>query len=73
MTDVYIYIIYTNTWHQVAIAQFKNIILPPALSHLQAYLNHMCDLDIFQQSSYPPDIITWGWGNARAAAAAANS
>lgn len=61
----------THTHTQVAIAQFKNVIMPPSLGHLQAYLNRMLDLDIFQQSSYPPDVITWGWGNARAAAAAA--
>lgn len=60
----------TTTHFKVAIANFKNVIMPPALGNLQAYMNRMLDLDIFQQSSYPPDVITWGWGNARAAAAA---
>ena len=57
----------------MAIANFKNVIIPPALSHLMAYMNRMLDSPIFQDSSYPPDVITWGWGNARAAAAAASS
>lgn len=50
---------------KVAVAQFKNVIVPPSLKALAAYMRHMSDLSIFQESSYPPDIITWGWGNAR--------
>lgn len=50
---------------KVGVAHFKNVIIPPDLDALAAYMRNMFDMEIFQESSYPPDIITWGWGNAR--------
>lgn len=50
---------------KVGVAQFKNVIIPPGLNALAAYMRHVFDMEIFQESTYPPDIITWGWGNAR--------
>lgn len=50
---------------KVGVAHFKNVIIPPSLTALAAYMQHIFDMDIFQESSYPPDVITWGWGNAR--------
>ena len=50
---------------QVALAHFKNIIIPPSLKALNAYIRTMMDMEVFQASSYPPDIIIWGWNNAR--------
>jgi hypothetical protein len=49
----------------VGLAQFKNVIIPPAYGALSKYMQAMFDLDIFQQSSYPPDVVVWGWTNAR--------
>lgn len=50
---------------QVAVAHFKNVIIPPSLDALADYMKVMFSLDIFRDSAYPPDVIIWGWNNAR--------
>jgi hypothetical protein len=50
---------------QVGLAHFKNTLVPPGLTALGAYMRAMFEREEFKASSYPPDIVVWGWNGAR--------
>lgn len=49
----------------MGVAHFKNVIVPPDLDHVYNYMKVMFNSPVFIDSSYPPDVIIWGWNGAR--------
>lgn len=47
------------------LAQFKNTIISPDFAALHKYMDTMYSHEAFVKSTYPPDVIVWGWNNAR--------
>ncbi|CAM9592732.1 unnamed protein product [Ectocarpus sp. 6 AP-2014] len=47
------------------LAQFKNTVISPDLASLHKYMDAIYSHEAFTKSSYPPDVIVWGWNNAR--------
>mmetsp|Transcript_10893 Transcript_10893/g.16251 ORF Transcript_10893/g.16251 Transcript_10893/m.16251 type:complete len:327 (-) Transcript_10893:52-1032(-) len=54
---------------KTALAQFKNTIVPQEMVRLNAYMERVFNHPAFIASSYPPDVIVWGWNNARGTSA----
>ncbi|CAM9665275.1 unnamed protein product, partial [Discosporangium mesarthrocarpum] len=48
-----------------ALAHFKNTIIPPEMESLHKYMDMIYSSEVFKKSSYPPDVLVWGWNNAR--------
>mmetsp|Transcript_23255 Transcript_23255/g.33803 ORF Transcript_23255/g.33803 Transcript_23255/m.33803 type:complete len:305 (-) Transcript_23255:250-1164(-) len=53
---------------QVTIAEFKNKELPSQLGHLDSYIKRFSEMEAYQKSLYPADVVIWGWNNARGTA-----
>lgn len=52
---------------QIGVASFKDNAIDLALQFpaVAAYMDHVFHRPSFQNTVYPPDVVTWGWGNAR--------
>ncbi|CAM9944167.1 unnamed protein product [Phaeothamnion confervicola] len=50
---------------KTGLAHFKNRVISPELESLHKYMDAIFSTEAFKQSSYPPDVIVWGWNNAR--------
>ncbi|KAG5188654.1 GSH-dependent dehydroascorbate reductase, monomeric enzymes catalyzing the reduction of DHA into asc [Tribonema minus] len=54
---------------KTALAQFKNTIINPDFAALHKYMDTIFAHPAFVESSYPPDVVVWGWNSARGTSA----
>ncbi|CAM9506076.1 unnamed protein product [Ascophyllum nodosum] len=47
------------------LAHFKNTVIPPEMEALHKYMDMIYSHEAFEKSAYPPDVVVWGWNNAR--------
>ncbi|CAM9274194.1 unnamed protein product [Chrysoparadoxa australica] len=50
---------------KTTLAHYKNTVISPDLESLGAYMDAIFSHPAFIASSYPPDVVVWGWGKAR--------
>ncbi|CAM9796652.1 unnamed protein product [Sphacelaria rigidula] len=47
------------------LAHFKNTVIPPEMESLHKYMDMIYSHEAFVKSTYPPDVVVWGWNKAR--------
>ena len=52
----------------VTLKEFKGVTIPTEYTFLNQYIAQMQKMDLFINTSYPEEVIIWGWSNARGTA-----